>query len=108
MHFDGHAYISDKDFNESELENGLDWQQILPENAKGKSVYLNGCETGLGPYYSGEGIMSLGLAYLLSGARDVIENFWMAPDQASGLITAEFYKKGGFKKPSYCLKKVQA
>jgi len=107
LHFDGHAYISRKDYHETELESGLGWQQILSQETRGKSIYLNGCETGLGPYYSGEGLMSLGLAYLLSGARQVIENFWMVPDQASGLIANEFYKKGGFRNPASALGKAK-
>ena len=107
LHFDGHAYINDKDFNESELGNGLDWQHILSDNAKGKSIYLNGCETGLGPYYSGEGLMSLGLAYLLSGAQQVIENFWMVSEESSSKIASEFYRNGGFNKPATALRKAK-
>ena len=106
-HFDGHANIDLVDYSNSELESGLDWQSIISESAGYKSIYLNGCETGLGPYYSGEGLMSLGLAFLLSGADQVIENFWMAPESSSATLAAEFYKNRGFEKPAKALKKAK-
>ncbi len=107
LHFDGHAFIDQENFKRSELDNGANFQQILSKDYLGYGVYLNGCETGLGPYYSGEGVMSLGLAYLLSGASQVIENFWMAPNHVSEEISREFYNRGGFKKPAKALRKAK-
>lgn len=103
LHFIVHADIDLSNPYNSVLSNGFSWLDILGMNNRGKQVYLNACQTGLGRYNSGEGFMSLGLAFLLSGAEQVVETYWMAPEKQSAEIAAGFYQNKGFKNPAKAL-----
>jgi len=49
-------------------------------------------------------MLSLGLAFLLSGASQVVETYWQIPDKQSSEISGIFYNDGGFKNPARALR----
>ena len=53
---------------------------------------LSACETGLGTYSSGEGIMSLGRAFLESGAKSCLITLWSVDDKSTAEIMTSFYE----------------
>ena len=57
---------------------------------KANLVVLNACETGLGKYQFGEGIINFERAFFLTGCRSVVSTFWQTDDQASSQILKEF------------------
>lgn len=99
LHFTGHSQANETDLFSSKLSELYNWGDILLMDNSGKNIYLNSCETGLGQYLQGEGLMSFGHAFLLSGAHQVVESYWQIPDQASRMIAIEFYQNGGFRNP---------
>lgn len=64
-------------------------------------VTLSACNTGNGKYYDGEGIFSLGRAFLMAGANSVLSSLWEVPDQSTSMIMESFYRnlKEGSNKP---------
>jgi len=64
---------------------------ILQLGGNYKFVFLNDCESGTGPINIGEGFISMGFAFMLTGTKSVIEHLWNAPEQASSQISQNFY-----------------
>lgn len=64
-------------------------------------VTLSACNTGTGKYFEGEGVFSLGRAFLMAGAHSVLTSLWEVPDRSTSFIMEAFYKnlKKGYSKP---------
>jgi CHAT domain-containing protein len=54
-------------------------------------VTLSACETALGKYEGGEGLVGFTQALLLSGARSVCLSLWKVDDTATALLMQRFY-----------------
>ncbi len=63
-------------------------------------VVLSACETGIGEYQRGEGILSLARGFLFAGASSIVTTLWSIDDRASSQIVEAFYTnlKAGQKK----------
>lgn len=55
-------------------------------------VVLSACETGIGEYQRGEGILSLARGFLFAGAASIVTTLWSVDDRASSQIVEDFYK----------------
>ena len=56
-------------------------------------VYLSACETGLGGYQDGEGIMGIPYALTLAGNKDTVMSLWKVDDDATAEFTAAVFEK---------------
>ena len=56
-------------------------------------VVMSACETGVGEWKRGEGIVSLGRGFLFAGAQSIVTTLWSVDDQPSALIMDAFYAK---------------
>lgn len=54
-------------------------------------VVLSACETGIGEYQRGEGILSLSRGFLYAGAGSIVTTLWSIDDRASSQILKSFY-----------------
>lgn len=63
-------------------------------------VVLSACETGVGEWQRGEGIVSLGRGFLFAGARSIVTTLWSIDDRPSAWIMERFYRglKEGYPK----------
>jgi CHAT domain-containing protein len=55
-------------------------------------VTLSACESGLGRYGGGEGLLGFSQAFLLAGARSVVLSLWKVDDTATALLMQRFYQ----------------
>lgn len=53
---------------------------------------MSACNTGYGKLAKGEGVMSLGRAFLYAGCKSVIMSLWPANDESTSSIVNNFYK----------------
>ena len=60
---------------------------------KADMVVLSACETGMGEWQRGEGIVSLGRGFLYAGAKSIVTTLWSIDDQPSSLIMQGFYAR---------------
>lgn len=87
----------------SNLENylvtrkGKDYERIYGfeiENldVRSRLAVLSACETGVGQYYSGEGVFSLSRSLRQAGVETVIKTLWKVDDAKSYHLVNNFYK----------------
>ena len=102
IHIASHAIANDKNPNQSVIlfsnENDrdkdalLNLSEIYSLNLNADLAVMSACNTGVGKVKQGEGVMSLGRAFLFAGCNSVIMNLWLANDESSSLIMQSFYK----------------
>ncbi len=56
-------------------------------------VVLSACESGVGEYVNGMGVMGLRSSFRQAGAKSVIMSLWKVPDDMSAKIMQGFYKR---------------
>jgi hypothetical protein len=69
----------------------LDAATIYSMRLKAALVVLSSCSSGLGRAAKGEGIMSLGRAFVYAGSRSVIMALWPVNDESGAEIMLGFY-----------------
>ena len=75
------------------LEDGyLNVYEIYNLRLNADLAVISACNTGYGPIYEGEGVMSLGRAFSYAGCKGVIMSLWLANDEATSTITQAFYR----------------
>ncbi|MEO0583446.1 MAG: CHAT domain-containing tetratricopeptide repeat protein [Bacteroidota bacterium] len=65
--------------------------QIQSSSLRVDLVVLSACETGIGQYQKGEGVLSLGRAFHEAGAASSLTTLWQVEDAATSKIIAQFY-----------------
>lgn len=53
---------------------------------------LSACQTAIGPYQVGEGLLGLGRAFLIAGSRKVLVSLWPVSDSATAKLMEAFYR----------------
>ena len=56
-------------------------------------IYLSACESGLGDYQVGEGIVGIPYALTVAGNKDTVMSLWKVNDEATAEFSAAFFKK---------------
>lgn len=102
LHLAMHAYTHDKDpmlsgmvFSESNTDNILHAHELYNMNIPCDLVVLSACNTGLGQYQEGEGVMSLGRAFRHAGTNNIVMSLWQANDESTSEIMEGFYRNLG-------------
>jgi len=101
LHLAMHAYTHDKDpmlsgmvFTDTKGSDGniLHAHELYNMNIPSELVVLSACNTGLGQYSEGEGVMSLGRAFRHAGTKNVVMSLWQANDESTSEIMKNFYQ----------------
>jgi CHAT domain-containing protein len=53
---------------------------------------LSACNTGVGKYFTGEGVMGMSRSFLLAGSRSVLVSLWSVPSKETEQLMVAFYK----------------
>lgn len=61
-------------------------------NLNADLVALGSCESGIGKFVKGEGLMALTRGFLYSGAKNVIHSLWKVSDKETRQLMAELYR----------------
>lgn len=99
IHLGTHGIIDDHSplfskliFAKDSLEDGyLHTYEIFGQNLDANLAVLSACETGIGDYTSGEGVVSLAHAFTHAGCPSVLMSLWKIDEQSSAEIIDKFY-----------------
>jgi len=72
-------------------------KELYQLDLNAEMVVLSACQSGIGEYQTGEGMISLGRAFSYAGAKSIIHTLWNVEDKASQELNLLFYqnlKKG--------------
>jgi CHAT domain-containing protein/Tfp pilus assembly protein PilF len=100
LHLATHGIVDSSDpslsqifLNGSETEDGnLFCKEIYNMNMGSDLVVLSACETGLGKFSKGEGVIGLSRALTYAGAKNIIVSFWKVSDESTAELMISFYK----------------
>ncbi len=95
-HLATHACRHENDPSQSAVflqDGALTASQIASLPLQLQLVVLSACETQSGPYQAGEGVLSIGRAFLQGGARALIGSLWPVSDAATAELMPLFYEQ---------------
>lgn len=77
--------------NSKKEDNILYAYEIEQLNLNTDLVVLSACETGIGQYQSGEGILSISRDFMAAGVPSVLSTLWSLNDYSSSILIKQFY-----------------
>lgn len=104
IHFAMHGIADDKSGDLSYLsfcrndaqmpvsEYNLYNEELYNSDIPAEMVVLSACETGVGQYVKGEGMISLARGFSFAGAKSIVMTLWRIDDFSSKGILVDFYK----------------
>lgn len=78
--------------NSREEDNILYDYEIKQLDLQAQLVVLSACETGIGKYQHGEGVMSIGRGFMYAGVPSLMTTLWSLNDYSGYIIIKEFYQ----------------
>lgn len=66
--------------------------EIKQLNLQAELVVLSACETGIGKYQRGEGVLSIGRGFMYAGVPSLLTTLWSLNDYSSPIIIEKFYE----------------
>lgn len=61
-------------------------------NLSADMVFLSACQTNIGKYFKGEGLMSLARAFTFAGAKSIVASLWSIDDMQTKYIVEQTYQ----------------
>lgn len=99
LHLATHAEVHDRDpmlsrlvFSPRSSDPYLYASEIYGLSLKADLVVLSACETGLGQWAKGEGVMSLARAFMIAGCPQVVMSLWAVDDRSTAQLMTDFYR----------------
>ncbi|WP_420577109.1 CHAT domain-containing protein [Ekhidna sp.] len=100
VHFLGHGFMNAQDplesyllFSKSPNEDRLSVRDIYKLKTSNSLLVLSACETGVGEYINGEGVVSLTRAFFYAGVECIVMSLWKINDMSTTLLMGGFYKQ---------------
>lgn len=102
FHFATHAKADDYDSDYSYLafagadqgkpNSRFHLRDLYALSLPAKMVVLSACETGLGEFQRGEGVLSLARGFAYVGAKSIVTSLWATNDQATARLMEAYYQ----------------
>jgi CHAT domain-containing protein len=86
------SYLAFSKTNIDEDNGYLYARDIYALRLNAELVVLSACETGIGEYVSGEGMISLANAFIHAGAKNVVTTLWSIDDEKTMKLMILFYE----------------
>lgn len=67
-------------------------KDLYAQQWKAQLAVLSACETGIGSYKSGEGVISLGRGFAQAGVKSSVSSLWQINDTQTALLMERFYQ----------------
>ncbi|HTH56557.1 MAG TPA: CHAT domain-containing tetratricopeptide repeat protein [Cyclobacteriaceae bacterium] len=101
LHLATHGIVDAKDPAQSEIflssgdgeDGNLFCREIYNMGLRADLVVLSACETGLGKFSKGEGVIGLSRALTYAGAKNMIVSFWKVSDESTAELMISFYQQ---------------
>ncbi len=96
IHLAMHAFLNNEvpEFSSLMFDDGpLYLSELYALKLKADLVVLSACDTGLGKFETGKGVISLNNAFLYAGVPNTISTIWSVPDENSKSIMVSFYEQ---------------
>jgi CHAT domain-containing protein len=74
-------------------DNDLYALEIYGMQLPSRMVVMSACETGMGVFQPGEGVMSLGRAFAHTGTPTLLMSLWPVEDKSTRLVMVDFYRQ---------------
>lgn len=99
LHFATHGVVDELDPDQSRIflnttdheDGNLFAGEIYNLSLNADLTVLSACQTGLGKFSKGEGVIGLSRALVYAGARNLIVSFWSVADESTASLMADFY-----------------
>ncbi len=95
-HLAMHSVVDEKDYEYSSLvfqnNEKLHFYELYALNFPSEMVVLSACNTGVGKYLSGEGLMSISRALNYAGVKSTVNSLWQVPDKETAELMSYFYE----------------
>ena len=79
--------------NNEEYDGYVTVGEWMSYDLRSNLIYLSACETGLGGYQAGEGIVGIPYALTVAGNKDTVMSLWKVDDEATAEFTAAVFEK---------------
>ncbi len=78
--------------NRKTEDNQLHIYELYNLDVKANLVVLSACSTGLGNYVPGEGLQSLGRAFMYAGSESLVMSLWEVNDKTTSKLMTNYYE----------------
>lgn len=87
------SIVLSQEVNDEDNDGYVTITEWMSYDLRSSLVYLSACETGLGDYQVGEGIMGIPYALTVAGNKDTVMSLWKVDDEATAEFTAAVFEK---------------
>lgn len=99
IHIATHAFASENEdqkaqiiFDEGTRPNTMYLSEIYNHKIPANLVVMSACQTAVGRYLPGEGVMSFARGFMAAGSKSVIASLWSVNDESTSEIMGNLYK----------------
>ncbi|MEM6698141.1 MAG: CHAT domain-containing protein, partial [Bacteroidota bacterium] len=96
LHLSTHAALDDQNPSQSRIHLYDDYitvNEIYNLPIQADLTVLSACETGVGEFKRGEGLLSLARAFMYAGCPSLVTSLWQVNDQKTASLMIEFYRQ---------------
>ena len=87
------SIVLSQDYKDDEADGYVTVSEWMGYDLRSNLIYLSACESGLGGYQAGEGIVGIPYALTVAGNKDTVMSLWKVDDEATAEFTAAVFEK---------------